>query len=161
VPLGATLAFGLSNGKSIGFSTYAQIFSDHDFSQTITISFELSLATTLLTVILVTPTAYWLQIRLPRARPIMDFLALVPFAVPAIVMAFGLVEVYGTPNTLISVLSLGLVPLLSSPALNIVNTAPTTYSILMCPACIQLKYSLLLREKTRGLRRLSRTCHLD
>jgi len=124
IPLGATLAFGLSNGKNIDFSSYAQIFSDPDFRQTLTISLELSLATTLLTVILVTPTAYWLQIRLPRARPIMDFLALVPFAVPAIVMAFGLVEVYGTPNTLISVLSFGLVPLLSSPALNVVNTPP-------------------------------------
>ena len=124
VPLGATLAFGLSNGKSMDFSSYTQIFADHDFSQTLTISLELSLATTILTVILVTPTAYWLQIRLPRARPIMDFLALVPFAVPAIVMAFGLVEVYGTPNMLISVLSLGLVPLLSSPTFNVVNTAP-------------------------------------
>jgi putative spermidine/putrescine transport system permease protein len=124
VPLGATLTFGLSNGKSIDFSSYTQIFADPDFSQTLTISLELSLATTLLTVILVTPTAYWLQIRLPRARPIMDFLALVPFAVPAIVMAFGLVEVYGTPNTLISILSLGLVPLLSSPTFNVVNTAP-------------------------------------
>jgi putative spermidine/putrescine transport system permease protein len=125
IPLGATLAFGLSNGNGgINFSTYAQIFSDSDFRQTLTISLELSLATTLLTVILVTPTAYWLQIRLPRARPIMDFLALVPFAVPAIVMAFGLVEVYGTPNTLISILSLGLVPLLSSPTFNVVNTAP-------------------------------------
>ena len=124
VPLGATLAFGLSNGTGIDFSTYRSIFSDQDFWQTLTISLELSLATTLLTVVLVTPTAYWLQIRLPRARPIMDFLALVPFAVPAIVMAFGLVEVYGTPNTLISVLSLGIVPLLSSPAVNVVNTAP-------------------------------------
>ncbi len=124
VPLGATLAFGLSNGTGIDFSTYRSIFSDQDFWQTLTISLELALATTLLTVVLVTPTAYWLQIRLPRARPIMDFLALVPFAVPAIVMAFGLVEVYGTPNTLISVLSLGIVPLLSSPAVNVVNTAP-------------------------------------
>lgn len=124
VPLGATLAFGLSNGTGIDFSTYGRIFADHDFGQTLTISLELSLATTLLTVILVTPTAYWLQIRLPRARPIMDFLALVPFAVPAIVMAFGLVEVYGTSNALISILSLGLVPLLSSPAVNVVNTAP-------------------------------------
>lgn len=124
VPLGATLTFGLSNGNSIDFSTYTQIFADHDFAQTLTISLELSLATTALTILLVTPTAYWLQIRLPRARPVMDFLALVPFAVPAIVMAFGLVEVYGTPNTLISVLSLGLVPLLSSPTFNVVNTAP-------------------------------------
>jgi len=52
----------------------------------------------------------------------MDFLALVPFAVPAIVMAFGLVEVYGTGNTLVNVLSFGLVPLLSNEPFNVVNT---------------------------------------
>ncbi|MBA2287264.1 MAG: ABC transporter permease subunit [Ktedonobacteraceae bacterium] len=124
VPLGATLAFGLSNGKSIDFSTIPQILNDHDFSQTLLLSLELSLAATILSVIVVTPTAYWVQMRLPQARPLMDFLALVPFAVPAIVMAFGLVEVYGTPNTLISILSLGLVPVLSNPPLNVVNTPP-------------------------------------
>jgi putative spermidine/putrescine transport system permease protein len=74
-------------------------------------------------VILITPTAYWIQLRLPQARPIMDFLTLVPFGVPAIVMGFGLIEVYGSPNTLVSVLSLGLVPLLSNQ-FNVVNTPP-------------------------------------
>ena len=149
VPLGATLVFGLSNGNGIDFSSYTQIFADHDFSQTLTISLELSLATTLLTVILVTPTAYWLQIRLPRARPIMDFLALVPFAVPAIVMAFGLVEVYGTPNTLISILSLGLVPLLSSPTFNVVNTAP----LLVC-AYVIVSLPFVYRPIDNNLRSL-------
>src|SRR5579859_4167311 len=124
VPLGATLAFGLSNGKSVDFSTLPQILNDHDFSQTLVLSLELSLAATILSVLVVTPTAYWVQMRLPQARPLMDFLALVPFAVPAIVMAFGLVEVYGTPDTLINILSLGLVPVLSNPPFNVVNTRP-------------------------------------
>jgi putative spermidine/putrescine transport system permease protein len=122
VPLGATLTFGLSNGSSIDFHTYQQIFTDHDFSQTLILSLELAAASTLLAVILVTPTAYWVQLRLPRARPLMDFLSLVPFAVPAIVMSLGMVQVYGTSNLLISILSLGLVPLLSNPPFNIVNT---------------------------------------
>ena len=122
VPLGATLAFGLSNGKSIGLGSYGEIFSDPDFSQTLLLSLELALASTVLTVILITPTAYWVQLRLPQARPIMDFLALVPFAVPAIVMAFGLIEVYGTGSPLVNILSLGLVPLLSNPPFNVVNT---------------------------------------
>jgi putative spermidine/putrescine transport system permease protein len=125
VPLGATLVFGLSNdkGTSIDFSTYQQIFTDHDFINTLLISLGLSLATTILAIVLITPTAYWVQTRLPQARPIMDILTLIPFAVPAIVMALGLVEVYGTPNTLITILSLGLVPLLSNQ-LNIINTPP-------------------------------------
>ncbi|HEX6482233.1 MAG TPA: ABC transporter permease [Ktedonobacteraceae bacterium] len=123
LPLGATLVFGLSNPKSgIGFSTYPEIFADPVFLQTLSLSLELAVASTILTVVLITPTAYWVQLRLPRARPIMDFLSLVPFAVPAIVMAFGLIEVYGTGTPLVNVLSLGLVPLLSNNPFNIVNT---------------------------------------
>jgi putative spermidine/putrescine transport system permease protein len=37
-------------------------------------------------------------------------------------MSLGMVQVYGTSNLLISILSLGLVPLLSNPPFNIVNT---------------------------------------
>ena len=121
-PLGATLVFGISKGNSIDFSSVLRVFADANFTQTIQLSLELALASTILTVILVTPTAYWVQLRLPQARPIMDLLALVPFAAPAIVMAFGLYELYGTGSPLVDVLSLGLVPLLSNPPFNIVNT---------------------------------------
>jgi putative spermidine/putrescine transport system permease protein len=103
IPLGATLVFGLSGGKNINFGTYTAIFNDPDFYETFSLSLELSLSATVLTIILVTPTAYWVQTRLPQGRPIMDILTLVPFAVPAIVMALGLVETYGTPNVLISI----------------------------------------------------------
>lgn len=122
VPLGATLAFGLSNGKSIDLHTYKQILVDSNFSQTLLLSLELSFAATILAIVLVTPTAYWVHLRLPKARPLMDFLSLVPFAIPVIVMSLGLVQEYGTTNPVLNVLSFGLVPLLSNPPFNIVNT---------------------------------------
>jgi putative spermidine/putrescine transport system permease protein len=121
LPLGATLAFGLSSPSGILY-TFQQIFSDPDFWQTIQLSLVLSLASTLLAVILVAPTAYWVHLRVPRARPLMDFLTLIPFAMPAVILSLGLVEVYGTPNTLLNVLSLGLVPVLSNDPFNIVDT---------------------------------------
>ncbi len=136
VPLGATLIFGLSGARGIGFSTYQQIFSDPNFSATLLLSLGLAFASTILAIVLVTPTAYWVQLRLPRARPLMDFLSLVPFAVPAIVLSLGLVEVYGSSNPSVSVLSLGLVPLLSNPPFNIVNTPPLlacSYVIIALP----------------------------
>jgi putative spermidine/putrescine transport system permease protein len=125
VPLGATLAFGLGTGNGINFSTFQQIFSDPDFSQTLLTSLELAVGATILAIVLVTPTAYWVQLRLPKARPLLDFLSLVPFAMPAIVLAVGLLQVYsGTPNPLIGIFSLGLVPVLSNDPFNIVNTPP-------------------------------------
>jgi putative spermidine/putrescine transport system permease protein len=150
IPLAATLAFGLSNGKALDFSTYPHIFADPDFSQTLVLSLELSLAATVLTILLVTPTAYWVQLRLPQVRPLMDFLALVPFAVPAIIMALGLAEVYGTPNTLISVLSFGLVPLLSNPPFNILNTAP----LLIC-AYVIISLPFVYRSIDNSLRAIN------
>ena len=122
VPLGATLIFGLSGGSGVDFHTYQQIFGDKDFSQTLLISLGLALASTVLAVVLVTPTVYWMQLRLPQARPLLDFLSLVPFAVPAILLSLGLSEVYSNSNTFINILSLGLVPILSSEPFNIVNT---------------------------------------
>src|SRR5438067_29100 len=104
VPLGATLFFGLSSGNGIDFRTYQQIFSDHNFSDTLLLSLELAFAATVLAIVLVTPTAYWIHLRLPQARPLMDFLSLVPFVVPIIIMALGLVEVYGSSNPLIDIL---------------------------------------------------------
>ncbi|HEX9133197.1 MAG TPA: ABC transporter permease subunit, partial [Ktedonobacteraceae bacterium] len=124
VPLGATLWFGLDTGNGFDFSSYQRIFSDPDFSDTIIRSLELAAATTILVVVLITPTAYWVQMRIPAARPLLDFLTLVPFAVPAIVLAVGLTQEYSsTANPLIGYLSLGLVPLLSN-SFNIVNTPP-------------------------------------
>ena len=123
IPLGATFVFSIHDGKNFSLGSFQRIMSDADFLTTFPFSIELAIATTILMVILITPTAYWIQLRLPQARPIMDFLTLVPFGVPAIVMAFGLIQVYSSPNTLVSVLSLGLVPFLSNQ-LNVVNTPP-------------------------------------
>ena len=122
VPLAATFVFGLSDGSSFNLGSYAQIFSDGDFLKTLSLSLLLACLSTLLTVILITPTLYWLQLRLPQARPLLEFLSLLPFAVPPIVLSLGYLEVYGDSHPLIDTLSLGLVPLLSNPPFNIVNT---------------------------------------
>jgi putative spermidine/putrescine transport system permease protein len=122
IPLAATLVFGLSGNNGFDLNSYHQILSDHDFSSTLLLSLTLALSSTLLSILLVTPTAYWVQMRMPGARPLMDVLSLVPFAVPAVLLSLGLVEVYGSSNPIINVVSLGLVPLLSNNPFNIVNT---------------------------------------
>ncbi|HLX41281.1 MAG TPA: ABC transporter permease subunit [Ktedonobacteraceae bacterium] len=151
IPLVATLIFGLANGSNIDFSTYARTFSDPDFSTTLLISLELALATTLLAVLLVTPTAYWVQMRLPQVRPLLDFLSLIPFAMPAIVLSVGLIQEFsGTNSSMINVLSLGLVPLLNS--LNIVNTPP----LLVC-AYVIIALPFVYRPIDNSLRAINTT----
>ena len=123
IPLLTTMIFAITDGSQFSLAGFSNVFNDADFGNTLLLSLELAVASTLLTVLVVTPTAYWVQLRLPQARAVMDVLALVPFAVPAIVMAFGLIEVYSNDNTLVDVLSLGIAPLLRD-SLNIVDTPP-------------------------------------
>ncbi|HVB72341.1 MAG TPA: ABC transporter permease subunit [Ktedonobacteraceae bacterium] len=151
VPLGATLAFGLGTGNGVSFSTFQSTFSDPDFSRTLLTSLELALATTLLAIILVTPTAYWVQLRLPKARPLLDFLSLTPFALPAIVLSVGLIEEFSGANSqFINALSLGLVPLLNT--LNIVNTPP----LLVC-AYVIVALPFVYRPIDNSLRAINTT----
>ncbi|HLX58724.1 MAG TPA: ABC transporter permease subunit [Ktedonobacteraceae bacterium] len=150
IPLGATLVFGLGGGG--GISTFQRIFSDADFSQTLLTSLELAIGTTLLAIVLVTPTAYWVQLRLPRARPLLDFLTLIPFAVPAIVLSVGFLEEFsGTSGPLINTLSLGLVPFMSN-TLNIINTGP----LLVC-AYVIIALPFVYRPIDNSLRAINTT----
>ena len=49
----------------------------------------MALATIVVGVLLVVPTAYWIQLRLPRLRPVVEFITLLPLVIPAIVIVFG------------------------------------------------------------------------
>ena len=152
VPLGATLWFGLDTGNGFDLSSFQRIFSDPDFSQTFITSLELAIGTTILAVVLVTPTAYWVQLRIPRARPLLDFLTLVPFAMPAIVLAVGLLQEYnGSASPLINYLSLGLVPVLSTN-FNIVNTP----QLLVC-AYVIIALPFVYRPIDNSLRAINTT----
>jgi len=45
------------------------------------------------------PTVYWVHLKLPRLRPVLALMALVPFVVPPIVLVVGLLNLYkGAPS---------------------------------------------------------------
>jgi putative spermidine/putrescine transport system permease protein len=152
VPLGASLAFGIFNGSNFDLSAMQRTFNDPDFGQTLLTSLELALATTIIMIVLVTPTAYWVELRLPKLRPLLEFLSLVPFAMPAIVLSVGLLQEYsGTSGPLINTLSLGIVPFLSS-TLNIINTPP----LLVC-AYVIIALPFVYRAIDNSLRSINTT----
>jgi putative spermidine/putrescine transport system permease protein len=122
VPLGATFSFAFTSDTGFNPGIIIQTLRDADFSTTLLLSFALAISSTLLAVMLVAPTAYWVRLRLPQARPLLEFLSLLPFAVPPIILSLGYLEVYGDTHTWIDVLSLGLVPLLSNAPFTIVDT---------------------------------------
>jgi len=101
VPLVATLLFSLQSGtnSSYSLSAYGTVIHDHQFWSTLRLSFQLSLETIAISLVLFVPTVYWVHLRLPRVRPVMAFFALIPFVVPPIVLVVGLLDFYkGSPQ---------------------------------------------------------------
>jgi putative spermidine/putrescine transport system permease protein len=51
-------------------------------------------------ILLVVPTAYWIQLRLPKLRPVVEFITLLPLVIPAIVLVFGYLRIYNSSSFL-------------------------------------------------------------
>ena len=70
-----------------------------EFWHTLKISFLLALETIVISLAIFVPTIYWVHLKVPKLRPVLAFLALIPFVVPPIVMVVGLLKFYkGSPN---------------------------------------------------------------
>ena len=59
-----------------------------------------AVATIVVGVLLVVPTAYWIRLRLPRLRPVVEFITLMPLVIPAIVIVFGYLRLYNSSSWL-------------------------------------------------------------
>jgi len=98
VPLYATLRHSLRMERDvIGFKAYVRAFEDSNFWETFLLSNMLAVATIVASVILIVPTAYWIRLRVPEARRITEFITLLPFVIPAIILVFGLIRIYSSP----------------------------------------------------------------
>jgi putative spermidine/putrescine transport system permease protein len=60
----------------------------------VVISLELSVLTSVLTLALMVPTMVWIRLRVPRLTRLVEFLCLLPLTIPAIVLVVGLAPIY-------------------------------------------------------------------
>ena len=58
----------------------------------------LALVTIVIGVLIVVPTAFWVRLKMPWARPYVEFVTLLPLVIPAIVIVFGYIRLYNTSN---------------------------------------------------------------
>ena len=61
---------------------------------TLWFSFQLAVETTVLTMLLMVPTVYWVHLRLPRMRPVVELVTVIPLVTPPIVLVVGLLDLY-------------------------------------------------------------------
>lgn len=95
IPLIAT--FEVSMRAKPTFAAYTNSFGDARFVGSLLYSFVIGLITVGLSIALVVPTAYWVRLRVPRLRPVVEFVTLLPFVIPPVVLVFGLIRSYSRP----------------------------------------------------------------
>jgi putative spermidine/putrescine transport system permease protein len=82
---------------------YRQVLSDSRFYVGLGYSFAVGVITIIISLLLIVPTAYWVRLRVPRLRPVVETITLMPFVVPPVVYVFGLVRTYaGEPFQLLA-----------------------------------------------------------
>jgi putative spermidine/putrescine transport system permease protein len=101
VPLLGTFEFSLRYQRGVySFEAYRIVLTDPRFHATFLYSTGLAFATIIFGILLVVPTAYWIQLRLPKLRPAVEFITLLPLVIPAIVLVFGYLRIYNSSSIL-------------------------------------------------------------
>jgi putative spermidine/putrescine transport system permease protein len=95
LPLFGTFMFSIRAQPPI--SGYTGFLQNPRFYSTLGYSFVVGILTILVSILILVPTAFWVRLRLPRARPFVEFVTLLPFVVPPIVLVFGLISTYSGP----------------------------------------------------------------
>jgi putative spermidine/putrescine transport system permease protein len=134
LPLVGTFIFSLRAKKdTLSFAAYDNVFNDSQFWETFGFSTLMALLTIIASLLLVVPTVYWVHLRLPRLRPWVELMTLLPFVIPAVVLVFGLIRIY------------------SRPPFSLTNSAFTT-NILLIAGYMVLSLPYMYRAVDTGLR---------
>ncbi|HEY4753730.1 MAG TPA: ABC transporter permease subunit, partial [Candidatus Limnocylindrales bacterium] len=79
-------------GRSL--QSFASIFSYPDLIDGIVTSLQISVLTVVGMLVLLVPTMVWTVVRVPRMRRVVEFLCILPLAIPAIVIVVGIAPIY-------------------------------------------------------------------
>lgn len=109
LPLAATLIFSIAGKwdhtllpESITFKWYGELFSDERFYQALLRSLFLILVTVAISNIIMLPTIFIVAVYFRRFERILQAVAMLPYGIPPIVGAVGLIKVYSSDPLQIS-----------------------------------------------------------
>ncbi|CAN7247502.1 ABC transporter permease [Rhizobium sp. LjRoot254] len=101
IPLIGTFVFSMRMRRGeLSFDAYRSVFEDIQFRETFSYSILMAVLTIIVGMLLVVPTAYWVRLRLPQMRPVVEFITLLPLVIPAIVIVFGYLRLYNSSSFL-------------------------------------------------------------
>ena len=93
LPLVGTFVHSIRTRPDV-FLAYRQVFADEKFAVGLVYSFIVGIITIVVSLSIIVPTAYWVRLRVPRLRPVVEFVTLMPFVIPPVILVFGLIRVY-------------------------------------------------------------------
>jgi putative spermidine/putrescine transport system permease protein len=101
LPLFAMLEFSTrgdfdkaTNSFTRSLQSYASIFTNANLVDGIVTSLQIAVLTVFGMLLLLVPTMVWTVVRVPRMRRVVEFLCLLPLAIPAIVIVVGIAPIY-------------------------------------------------------------------
>lgn len=96
LPLVVTFLFSLRL-QPTGQAYTNVLFKDPRFASSLIYSFTIGLITIAISILLLVPTAYWVRLRVPRLRPYVEFITLLPFVIPPVILVFALLRAFAGP----------------------------------------------------------------
>lgn len=106
VPLIGTFIHSIRTRPDV-FLAYRQVLADPKFLNGLAYSFSIGIVTIAVSLLIIVPTAYWVRLRLPALRPVVEFVTLMPFVIPPVVLVFGLIRVYSSRPIVLTATELG------------------------------------------------------
>lgn len=101
LPLIGTLEFSLRARRGVySLDAYRSVLGDPQFRETFGYSVVMAIFTIIVGALIVVPTAYWVRLKLPKWRPVVEFITLLPLVIPPIVIVFGYIRLYNTSSIL-------------------------------------------------------------
>jgi putative spermidine/putrescine transport system permease protein len=76
-----------------GISAFGGVVSQAGFGTSLWLSVRLAIVTTLITLVLMVPTAVYVHLRLPRLRRVLDGVTILPIVIPPVVLIIGVLQV--------------------------------------------------------------------
>jgi len=86
VPLFAALRFA-------GIGAFGSVISETGFTSSLGLSVRLAVVTTVVTIVLMLPTAVYVHLRLPKLRRLLEGITILPIVIPPVVLIVGVLQI--------------------------------------------------------------------
>lgn len=140
VPVIATALFSVATRwdrtlwpEGLTLNWWIKVTSRSAFTDTLLNSFWVAVVSVLVSLLVVVPAAYVAHTRFPRSKPWLEFLSIIPFSLPGVVLALGLIRLYSklplplinTPNILIAAYVIVTLPFMYRAVMNTLESFDT------------------------------------